>query len=65
MCLKDSSKDVPGLSLNIEVMGTSDELNQQSQQKPGEEREMKLYQQKGYQLGLKQAEKVGWSEGRP
>ena len=40
MCLKDSSKDVPGLSLNIEVMGTSDELNQQSQQKPGERDEI-------------------------
>lgn len=47
---------IAGFSLDKEIMGTTHELNQPFWQKPGIE--MKLYQQKYYQLGLKETEKV-------
>lgn len=60
--MEENSKDAARLSLDKEIMGTTNELNQPSQQKPGIQ--MALHQQEHYQLGLKETEKVGWDEGR-
>lgn len=56
--MEETSKDVARQSLDKEIMGATHELNQPSQQKPGVE--MKLYQEKHYQLGLEKQRK--WDE---
>lgn len=55
--MKENARDVAGLSLDKEIMDAAHELNEPSQKKP--EIEMRLYQQKHYQLELKETEKAG------